>query len=172
MTARVAVVTLFLVALPAACSPETPFPLVRPAFAQVQTPAAGYHGIEASPETQRSLAERARARAALMRQRVEGIAPRTPPALAGVPHVLTLYRAVHAENQSAGKYPVAGDHGPNVAVPGNPRQLAFVLNANLSEVWRERFDDLAACRWQAEIDLQVLAPDTTVAICTPVRGTP
>lgn len=141
--------------------------LALPASAQVQTPAAGYTGVDVPRALQaaqevRTQAERARDR------KVQQALSRIAPAAGGDemrPHILQIGARHRSHNLADAKHPVP-------AQPASGRGLVpFSITTVQKELYQQQFDDRPACeasaRWWLE---NVLDPETDAVACLP-RGT-
>lgn len=145
--------------------------LALPASAQVQTPAAGYHGVEIPRALQaaqevRTQAERARDRK--LQHALSRIAPAAgDDKTLWSPHKLQIGARHRSHNLADGKHPVAaqpfGDRGRGL--------VPFSITTVQKELFVDEYDDRPACEASAKWWLEnVLDPETDAVACLP-RGT-
>lgn len=147
--------------------------LALPAAAQVQTPAAGYHGIEVpralhAAQEVRSVAERARDRK--LQHALSRIAPAAgDDRTLWSPHILQIGARHQSHNLADGKHPVQAQ--PFTAADRGRGLVPFSITTVQKELYQQQFDDRPACEASAKWWLEnVLDPETDAVACLP-RGT-
>jgi len=146
--------------------------LALPAAAQVQTPAAGYHGVEVPRALQAAQEVRTQAEKARDRKLHHALSRISPAAgddkTLWRPHILQIGARHRSHNLADGKHPVAAQ--PFGADRGRGL-VPFSITTVQKELYQQQFDDRPACEASAKWWLEnVLDPETDAVACLP-RGT-
>lgn len=147
--------------------------LAMPAAAQVQTPAAGYHGLEvpqaaldAAADVRRTQAERARDRK--LQHALSRIAPSAgDDKTLWRPHILQIGARHRSHSLADAKHPVPAQPFGNSGRGLVPFSITTVQKAMYDREFDDRPSCEAAARWWLE---NVLDPETDAVVCMP-RGT-